>query len=146
MLDTRTLPYEQIEIEWARCRPPADRVAVPAAGDRVWYRHDPWTTPTPATVDAVQDLDDQRWPNNWRPVRGCDGGLVIPSGTLIPLVERQPDPWPLVYLHTSHGYLGTQEARLRGAAGWLPRDWTERCYPLPDELRARAVTRIEVTR
>lgn len=130
---TALIPYGEWEYRWARERPPRHRTPVPAVGDEVDYRHDPWAEPSRAEVLAVQPLDDITDPNLWTVETRRDG-----SGQEVPLlVEDRPvlrphaDPWPLLTLRTVHGVGQSREARLRGSAGWLPLDWRTRYRPLP---------------
>jgi hypothetical protein len=52
----------------------------------------------------------------------------------VPIAHRLLDPWPMLTLNTPWGLGMTQEARLRGSAGWLPLDWETRHRPLPDVM------------
>jgi hypothetical protein len=133
---TRLVPYSPSEITWAQCRPPAERVPPPVVGDKVWVRHEPWGSVVPGTVIHVQPLDDPwqdnpyLWTNRTDPLTGAF--LVTADGE--PIAERHPDPWPVVHVAWVGGVDHTQEARLRGSAGWLPLDWENRRRPMPTVL------------
>lgn len=144
-LGTRLVPWADAEFAHARNRPHAERPALPAVGDRVWYRHvhwerDPLGGLVPAelvTVLAVQKLDDRSDPNLWQPVRESSGAPVL-DGDGRQVWAPVPDPWPWVDLlrpdrvKPDGGFAGygqvvrTREARVRGSAGWLPLDYRDR--------------------
>lgn len=128
-IDTRLVPYDQAEVAWARSRPPQHRVATPAVGEMVRYRHEAWGEPVEALVVAVQDPQDQSDPNLWRIARDGHGAPLALDG--MPVIVPVEDPWPLLTLECRYGRPVTREARLRGSAGWLPVDWETRHRPLP---------------
>lgn len=132
--DTRLIPYDESEITWARCRPPEHRVPLPTLGDPVLYRHDPWGSPVVAEVIAIEDLDDRTKPNLWEVVRDPASGRILATPDHVPVARPLADPWPVLHIKSRYGIAVTQEARLRGSAGWLPLDWESRHRPLPDLL------------
>lgn len=132
--DTVLIPYQPEEIAWARQRPPEHRVACPAVGDALLYRHDSWGPPVAAVVESVEDLDDRTKPNLWQIIRDPVSGRILATPDHVPVAERLPDPWPVLHIRSRHGIAITQEARLRGSAGWLPLDWETRYRPTPDLL------------
>lgn len=132
--DTQLIPYDAAEVAWARCRPVADRVPVPELGAAVLYRHDPWGRPVAAVVEAVEDLDDRTKPNLWEVVRDPASGRILATPDHVPVARRLADPWPVLHIRSRYGVAVTQEARLRGSAGWLPLDWDQRRRPMPDLL------------
>lgn len=127
---TRAVPISRDEIDWAHNRPGPHRVPVPAVGDEVAYRHDPWGPITSAEVLAVQPLDDLDDPHLWQVETGPGGRPLMLEGR--PVMAQRPDPWPTLTLRTVHGVGVTREARLRGSAGWLPLDWQSRYRPQPE--------------
>lgn len=132
--DSRLIPYEPEEIAWARRRPPQHRVPLPNLGDPVLYRHTEWEPPVPATVEGIENLNDRTRPNLWQVLRDPVSGRILAGPDHVPLAERLPDPWPVLHILSRYGMAVTQEARLRGSAGWLPLDWEQRYRPLPDLL------------
>lgn len=152
--ETRLVPYARVEATYARNRDPAERPPFPKPGDRVLFRADEWqaTPPVPAEILAVETWDDPQpvpeWErltvgmeNMWRVVRdNVTGDPVIDMEGGKPRVRRVrvEDPWPFVRLRLAGGQLhDTFEARLRGAAGWLPLDYLERPVRLPSEIVVR---------
>ena len=80
-------------------RPPGKRSSYPQPGQRIRFVRDDWADPEPAVVLAVQSPDDS------------DVNLLV----------NPDDPAPWVILQTSDGFVTRcREARVRGAAGWLP--------------------------
>jgi hypothetical protein len=133
-IETRDVPYEQIEITFARNRPVSERTPIPEPGDSVFYRREYWDQlPVLATVLKVQSLDDRDDPNLWQLVRDSWGKPILDEGGT--RYSRLPDPWPWVMLSLpSGGRAMTREARLRGSPGWLPLDWRLRLVRLPSEV------------
>lgn len=141
-IDTRDVPYERIELSWAKNRPFTERPAVPSPGDRVFYRRNDWDQdPLLVTVLEVQDPNDKSDPNLWQALRNYHGQLLRdPLGR--PLYKLLPDPWPWIRVQwweeagkedvERQGV--TREARLRGSPGWLPLNWRDRPVRLPEEL------------
>ncbi len=97
----------------------------------MWYRHDDWGPVSEATVLAVQSLEDVGDPNICRWQADEAGNLVLIDGR--PVAQVGSDPWPKVTLRTRYGIGITQEARLRGSAGWLPDGWETRWRPGPHQ-------------
>ncbi len=126
---SRPIPHSRAEFDWAHDRPPQHRVAAPAAGDAVLYRHEGWAIPSPATVEWVQPPDDVDDPHLWTVQCDEHGRPLLFEGR--PLMMPKADPWPVVRLLTRFGRVETREARLRGSAGWLPLDWQRRHRPVP---------------
>lgn len=151
-IETRLVPWEQIEQTHARNRPLSERPPLPKPGDRVWFRRWEWerdsggrhVPPELATVVGIQPDDHPdfrdyvpgvgwvRDPNLWhlvrdingKPLRGLDGGWRY---------EPVADPWPWLDLELEPHPAGyprplerAREARLRGSAGWLPLDYLDR--------------------
>jgi hypothetical protein len=135
--DTRHVPHEPWEIEWARKRPAEHRVKLPRVGDEVCYRPVEWGPVQLAEVLWVQPLDDLDDPNLWTVERDAFGRPLQLDGR--PVLAQHLDPWPLLRLHVPGLGLPvlSREARLRGAAGWLPLDWPARHRPMPDFAPAR---------
>lgn len=127
--DSRPIPYTRAEFDWAHSRESRHWVPVPTEGDTVLYRHDPWATPTEATVEWVQPADDIDDPHLWVVQTDERGGVLLHHGQ--PVMAPKPDPWPVLRLKTRFGPVETREARLRGAPGWLPIDWQARWRPVP---------------
>lgn len=130
-VDTRLIPYSAAEVAWALERPAPDRSAIPAEGDEVDYRHDPWGPVRRALVQWVQPLDDFDDPNLWTvqtdPMTGEP--LLLDDR---PVMAQRLDPWPLLRLRVPGVGVGlSREARLRGSAGWLPLNWRARRRPMP---------------
>ncbi len=143
-LETRLVPWERVEVVYAWNRPPAEQTPIPHVGDRVWYRRDEWDPHDrvlPADVVEVADLDDRSDPHLWHVARDEHGRPVVdgPRGSEVPRMVRAPDPWPWLRLRVPDraGLVQTQEARLRGSAGWLPLDYRQRPVRLPAEVHAR---------
>ncbi len=128
--DSRAVPHTRAEFDWAHCREPQHRVGPPAAGDTVLYRHEPWATPTEATVEWVQPADDVDDPHLWIVQTDQWERPMLHGGQ--PVMRPKADPWPLVRLRTKFGRVDTREARLRGSPGWLPPDWERRYRPVPE--------------
>lgn len=129
--DTRYVPYASWEVAWAHERPAPDRTPLPAVGDEVMYRHDPWGAVVAVIVVWVQPLDDLDDPHLWRVQTDGTGRLLLVDGR--PVFAQQLDPWPVLRLRVPRLGVGeTREARLRGSAGWLPLDWEQRHRPMPD--------------
>jgi hypothetical protein len=147
---TRTFPISREEIHWARRRPEHHRTPIPSVGDRVWYRHLEWAEVLwRAEVLAVQSMHEEHpdWghpredANMW--IFRADVPLVPDGRTALGLLdvpkdwyEPHPDPWPVLRLrvyppNATPRVFDTREARLRGAAGWLPPDWQARHRPRP---------------
>ena len=81
-------------------RPDHLRTPYPHAGDRCQFVREEWGDPEPAVIVQVQDPNDD------------DPNLHF---------NRGQDPMPWVILQTDDGFVTkTREARVRGAAGWLP--------------------------
>lgn len=127
MVDTRGVPYSQEEYAWAHARPPRHWVRMPALGDTICYRHDPWGEVTDADVMWLQPLDDVDDPHVHSPVLENGRPLLLEGRAVM---AQKPDPWRLLRIRTRYGLVETREARLRGAPGWLPRDWRARYRPL----------------
>lgn len=128
--DTRQIPYSSWEYAWAHERPAQHRTPLPAVGDEVRYRQDPWGPVVAADVVSVWPLDDVDDPHLWRVETDGMGNPLAIEGR--PLYAQRLDPWPIVRLRVPRLGLGdTREARLRGSAGWLPLDWETRYRPLP---------------
>lgn len=143
-IQTRPVPYEQIEITFARNRPFMERPPVPQPGDQVFYRAEYWDQdPFRAQVIEVQDLNDKSDPNLWQQVRDGAGSPIVDGG--VPRFSRVSDPWPWVRLEyevlmeNGHWLVTksavTRESRMRGSPGWLPLNWRTRPVRLPAELR-----------
>jgi hypothetical protein len=139
--DTRLIPYSDAEVKWARHRPPEHRTPLPHPGTDILYRHDSWGPLISATVEAIlYDPDDpdvgmiggRPNPDVWEaqsdPVTGHY--LMVHGHTI---TVAKPDPWPQMVLITQLRPMRvtTQEARLRGSAGWLPLDWETRTRYMP---------------
>lgn len=124
-------PRSLYEGLWARNRPADQRPPAPKPGDLVLYRANGWGPLVDAQIVAV-------W---WRCEDGFDNTIQL----------RSPDPWPRVRLAVAEpppaakilaGKLApgsvartatlvdTWEARLEGAAGWLPLDHER--WPRPE--------------
>lgn len=127
--DTRAVPVGPDEVAWALNRPAPHRVPVPAVGDQVLYRHDPWGEVSEAEVLAVQPLDDVDDPHIAFVERDALGQVIVIEGR--PVIALRKDPWPRLTVRTKYGVGVTREARLRGSPGWLPLDWEARHRPLP---------------
>lgn len=142
---TRLIPWSERELAWQRVRPPEHRVPLPRAGDRVYARLSRFTEPCGAVVVTVPDLSrGWRWDDlepgastpdawTWHLLRHNLTGQPLLDGLGLPRIELLPDPHPVIRVHVD-GYAGQmemREARLRGAPGWLPRDWRERWRPGP---------------
>jgi len=133
-LATRPVPWDRIEITWARNRPHHERPPLPAAGDQVWYRRHDWChnlgsgeteEPEMVTVVEAQSLDDRTDPNLWHHVKDAFGRPIHDAG--IPRMAPVADPWPWIRVRRPNGLIAeTREARLRGSAGWLPLDYLDR--------------------
>lgn len=132
--DTQLVPYSLEEVRWARARPPADRVPLPQPGDEVLYRHEPWGRPVTGIVEWIEDLDDRTRPNLWEAITDPATGRIIATPDHVPVARQLVDPWPVVRVLSRYGLATTQEARLRGSAGWLPLDWQFRYRPMPELL------------
>ncbi len=91
---------EEIKLS-VRHRPVATKI--PRVGSTVLYRDDHHRDVVEATVVMIHPLADDD------PHR-----LMCPH-----------DPWPILRLRTIHGLVDCREARVRGAAGWLPISWIE---------------------
>lgn len=129
--DTRLIPYGPDEAAWCIERPAPDRVPLPAAGDEVDYRADPWGPVRRALVRWVQPLDDLDDPHLWTVQRDPMTGAVVLLDDR-PVMQQALDPWPMLRLYVAGLGEGlTREARLRGSAGWLPLDWRSRRRPMP---------------
>ncbi len=128
-VDTRHVPYDLAEVEWARHRPRRHRTPIPAVGDTVLYRHSEWADPVDADVIYVQPADDLTDPNLWQVQRDSTGAVAVVDGR--PVVSGHVDPWVSLTLRTRYGTVITREARLRGSPGWLPVDWERRERPVP---------------
>jgi hypothetical protein len=124
-------PWDPAEFAKALARPPAYRTPPPSAGDRVFFRMEPFGPLTEAQVIDVQDLDDRSDHYLWHVVRDPDTGAALKDALGDYLMERVPDPWPVVTLSTDWGRLTTREGRVRGSQGWWPLDWERRFYPTP---------------
>lgn len=136
-LATRAVPWDRIEVTWARNRPMNERPPIPKAGDVVAYRHNEWS---PDVIDVlvleVQDLEDREDPNLWHQVKDERGVPIIDGAT--PRMAQAADPWPWIIFRrdpASDRTTCSREARLRGSAGWLPLDWRSRPerWRLPNE-------------
>lgn len=128
--DTRLVPYQEWELQWARRRPAPDRVPLPVVGAAVAFRADYWGPVVLADVLEIQDLEDVADQHLWRVDMAADGLPLLLEGR--PLMVQCADPWPLLTIHVPGVGDGlTREARLRGAPGWLPLDWETRTRPLP---------------
>jgi len=134
---TRLIPYARSEIAWIRCRPAADRTPLPESGDVVLFRLQEWEEPLEAIVERVQPFDDVDDPHLCAVESDEHGEIVLVEGR--PVFSQLEDPWPLVWVKVDLGNGATErhhsrEARLRGAAGWLPLDWRSRRRPLPADF------------
>lgn len=86
---------------------------IPAVGEIVWYRAVEFGDLVEAVVEAVQDPDDDRAdPHVW--YRDNETGQAV---------RLHAWPWLTLTLRTADGRVTCREARARGSAGWLPRDW-----------------------
>jgi hypothetical protein len=136
-LNTRAVPWDQIEIVWARNRPYVERPPIPQVGDRLYYRHDEWSRDVEEiTVLEVQSLEYRDDPNLWHQVKDQWGVPIIDGRT--PRMSRVADPWPWIVFRRdplSDRATRSRESRLRGSAGWLPLDWRTRPerWRLPNE-------------
>lgn len=124
---THGIPVGPSETRWAQFRPAPHRSPLPRIGDAVLYRHTVWAEPTVAQVVAVQPMDDLDDPNIWRVELDQLGDPILIDGR--PVFAQGFDPWPLLTLNTVFGVGQTREARLRGAPGWLPLDFTTKWRP-----------------
>lgn len=140
-------PMTQTELERCRCRPgDVPRPPLPAVGDLVGYRAVAGGPVVAARVQGVESLADP-WAHEhdaFEP-HGPDVNVwdvsVMP-GTRMPrfdparpgayLFELRDDPWPSVVVAVEpvdgkgrRLYAITREARLPGAAGWIPLDQME---------------------
>jgi hypothetical protein len=91
-------PWTREEImaaTWQRATP----TPYPVAGQQCHFVRDEWMDPEPATIIAVQD-----------------------PHSLDPNLTKNPsDPMPEVIIQAADGFITTcREARVRGAAGWMP--------------------------
>ncbi len=125
---TIAVPHGASEIRWAQYRPFRHRSRLPAMGDPVLYRHQPWADPVLSQVIAVQPLDDLDDPNIWRVELDPFGDPILIEGR--PVFMQGFDPWPMVTLSTKYGIGKTGEARLRGSQGWLPLDFATKWRPV----------------
>ena len=113
---------------------------LPAIGDVVWYRAQPFGDLVEAVVEDIQDPYDHPEgvpdPNVWY----RDNVTGAPLRLL-------PDPWLWLKLdtvwHDPHGFtvrmetgLTTREARVRGSIGWLPYDFPDKPLPTMEDLAA----------
>jgi hypothetical protein len=136
--DTRHLPYEQVEVSYARNRLPVERPPIPVRGDQVFYRRTYWDQiPVAAVIVEVQDLNDRLDPNLWMVVRNTFGAPIQDQG--VTRYTQVPDPWPEVKLlykdeQEQMRYALTRESRMRGSPGWLPLNWRMRPVYLPQDL------------
>lgn len=117
------LPYTEEDFAWARRRPAPNRVPLPQPGDEVMYRQDEMGPVLHAEVVGAASLEDLSDVNVWRWQQDPLDGR--------PVLALAFDPWPLVplrvYFPNRPPQVGrAQEARLPGAAGWLPLDWEQR--------------------
>lgn len=137
-LATRPVPWDRIEIAWARNRPIHERPPTPRIGDILWYRHSGWDTELEQIVVLdIQDPDDREDPNLWHQVKNAHGIPIIDG--LTPRMAPAADPWPWIAFRRdpdSDRLTSSREARLRGSAGWLPLDWRAR----PERWRLPHVT------
>ena len=86
---------EIVTSTWHRANP----TPYPAVGQACNFVRDEWMDPEPATIIAVQD----------------------PSSADPNLTRNPNDPMPEVVIQTADGFVtACREARVRGAAGWLP--------------------------
>jgi hypothetical protein len=139
-LATRLVPWDAVEVAWARNRPHHERPALPAVGEHVWYRRNTWDPHDVCEwcqVVEVRDLDDRTDPNLWHQVRDANGQPVYDAGQ--PRHAPAADPWPWLRLRRPNGLIAeTREARLRGSPGWLPVDYRTR----PERSRLPGHTRL----
>lgn len=92
-------------------RPPGLRSGWPRAGQRLRFVRDEWGEVEMATVLEVQNPADDD-PNLRMPWHDADGR---------PQWHIAGDPAPWVILQTDDGFVTRcREARVRGAAGWMP--------------------------
>jgi len=112
------MPVAQHEALNARCRAPHLRTAMPVAGTRVQYRHNPHGPLTDAMIEHVDTSNKDDY-GVWRFVIDPASGAPVTAGGER-LMELVDDPWPDVWLHTDWGRLVTREARIEGSPGWLP--------------------------
>ena len=88
-------PGEILAATWQRAMP----TPWPVAGQSCRFVRDEWMDPEPATIIAVQDPH-----------------AIDPN-----LTKNPADPMPEVVIQTADGFITTcREARVRGAAGWMP--------------------------
>ena len=153
-IDTRDVPYERVELTWAKNRPLHERPVIPLPGDKVFYRRIEWEQePRLVTVLEVQDPLDKTDPNLWQTLRNYHGHLLHDMWGR-PLHKVMPDPWPWIRVcWWEQGKIGpemerqgiTREARLRGSPGWLPLNWRDRPVRLPHELKNVELPPLEPT-
>lgn len=92
-------------------RPAAQRTAWPTVGQSVQFVREEWGSPEPAVVLEVQNPGDAD-PNLSMPFHDASG---------IPQHGTPGDPAPWITLQCNDGFVTRcREARVRGAAGWLP--------------------------
>jgi len=123
-------PWDPAEHAMAQDRRPGRQTPIPRAGDRVLFRMEPFGPLTDAEVLDVQDLEDRSDHYLWRVVTDEYRRPVV-DGAGERVMQRAPDPWPIVTLRTDWGRLTTREGRVRGSQGWWPLDWERRWYPKP---------------
>jgi hypothetical protein len=154
---SRLVPISAEEIYWARRRPEQHRTPIPRTDDWVLYRDDQWSTELwRARVLQVQSMTDEH-PDWGHPREDANMFIFRADVPLVPdghgglldvpedWFEPHPDPWPVLRLriyppNRTPRLVDTREARVRGAAGWLPLDWRARYRPVPSPS-APAVTR-----
>lgn len=138
--------WDASEVGWQLRRPRKFWTPLPAAGDRVFYRHRHFGDVTGALVEQIEDLDDTSDSYVWHLVTVAGQLVRDELGRTVP--RRVPDPWVTLRLRTDWGLLISREARLRGSAGWLPPDWERRLYPaiIDGRFTFRRQTQMEASR
>lgn len=138
-------PLTHEEVAALRCRPAHLRTEIPAVGDIVGYRHDEDGPVVAAVVTQVQAMPDQPTeplpdPLVWAAVVHDALAGPVAGEHRMRHYRIVDDPWPSVVLRVdphrdpitgkvsgARQFYQTREARLPGAAGWLPPtsvDWS----------------------
>lgn len=120
--------HSEYEGAWCLNRPYRHQVATPRPGDVVFYRSNDYFAPVMATVVDV-DVDTDRG----HPCRHlADPWLLVRLAVTPPLPPSKRDVSGLAFPGTAPmrpHLVECREARLEGAAGWLPLDWERRYRP-----------------
>jgi hypothetical protein len=142
-------PRSAFECRWAANRPRGHRPPPVRAGDTVFYRSNDFTEPSEAIVVQVLDTEDN--PQEYTP----DGRRVDDPWFHV-LLRLNPDKFPPSWDKRQRALaqmmIRTQEARLRGSAGYLHPLWE--MYPQPavgavsfgdtlDEQNARIIGEVD---